>query len=233
MKNWTIRLFSSLVLSGVLASTVTLLPMASAQEQCKKPATSQGCAITVATPTEQCPIWQGWHDAVKLTPAQASKVATIRQAYQPEREHLQKQLHNAKETMRRLMEGSTTTAVEQTAVLSQARAVGALKTQLDTQHIKEAFEIKAVLTPEQQKLSNNYWHAMWERKERMGYGGGGMRRAGLYANGGKTNKGCCTKTKKNCCIKKLWHRSSKTEQSKKACPISFKHNKTETPAAAN
>jgi Spy/CpxP family protein refolding chaperone len=233
MKNWTIRLLSTLVLSGVLASTVTLLPTASAKGCSKTTTATQGCAITVAPPKEKCAIMQGWEDAVKLTPAQASQVTTIRQAYQSEREHLQKQLHNAKETMRRLMEGSTTTAAEQTAVLSQARVVGALKTQLDTQHIKEAFEIKALLTPEQQKISNNYWHAMWERKEKMGYGNGGIRRAGLYNNGTTAKKSYCTKTKKPCCLKKLWHRSSKTTQSEKGCPVSFKHKeseKTTTPA---
>ncbi len=170
MKNLTTQLLSSLVVAGVLASTVTLLPTASAKGHCTKSQNAKG--------------------AVQLTPAQATKVATIRQAYQPEREQLKQQLHMAKETMRRLMEGSTTTAAEQAAVLSQARAVGAIKTQLDVQHIKEAFEIKAVLTPEQQQISNQYWHDMWERKEQMGYGRNGMMRNDEHANmnNGKTKK---------------------------------------------
>ncbi len=190
MKNLTTQLLSSLVVAGVLASTVTLLPTASAKGHCAKSQNAKGCAVSSTMSPEKCRIMQGWEHAVQLTPAQATKVATIRQAYQPEREQLKQHLHMAKETMRRLMEGSTTTAAEQAAVLSQARAVGAIKTQLDTQHIKEAFEIKAVLTPEQQQISNQYWHDMWERKEQMGYGRNGMMRNDEHANmnNGKSKK---------------------------------------------
>ena len=211
MKLWTNRLLSSLVLASVIAGSTLLLSPANAGVCCnKKMDTTKGCAVSAKAETDKpCEMMQNWENAVRLTAEQKTAIDKIRLDHEPERDHLHSQIKEAKETLRRLMEAKGNTVADENAVIAQVQAIGTLKTLAEVNHIKEAYLIKALLTPEQQKVSTEFWQDMWRKKEKMGYGG-------------NEEKPCCTK--KPCCGKlKLWNRSSKTEQSAKGCPISFKH----------
>ncbi|MCS6266531.1 MAG: Spy/CpxP family protein refolding chaperone [Vampirovibrio sp.] len=213
MKLWTTRLFSSLVITGIIASSTFLFSSANAEACCKKKMDAgKGCPTNMA-PMEgkKCEIMQGWEDAVHLSPEQKTKIDQIRLAHEPERDKLHTQITEAKDTLRRLMETNGNTPADENAVIAQVQAIGSLKTMAEVNHIKEAYQIKALLTPEQQLISRDYWKDMWNKKEKMGYGG----------NKGAEYKPCATK--KTCCGKKaLWNRSSKTEQTQKGCPLTFK-----------
>ncbi|MCX5920492.1 MAG: Spy/CpxP family protein refolding chaperone [Candidatus Melainabacteria bacterium] len=219
MKIWTTQLFSALVIASVVATSAFGLQPASACKKSMEP--SKRCAINTMEQAKPCKIMQGWEDAVHLSADQKTQIDQIRLTHEPERDHLHTQIKEAKETLRRLMEANGNTPADESAVIAQVQAIGSLKTLAEVNHIKEAYQIKALLTPEQQKISTDYWHDMWQRKEKAEWGG--ANKGGNYKPSG---------TKQPCCGKKaLWNRSSKTEQTKKGCPLTFKKQPKNTACA--
>ena len=205
MKLWTTRLFSSLVITGIIASSTLLFSSANAEGCCKKKMDAgKGCPTKMA-PMEgkKCEIMQGWEDAVHLSAEQKKQIDQIRLAHEPDRDKLHTQITEAKDTLRRLMEANgNNTPADENAVIAQVQAIGSLKTMAEVNHIKEAYQIKALLTPQQPVVSRDYWKNMWDKKEKMGYGR--------------------VETKPASRKLMLWNRSAKTEQSAKGCPLSLK-----------
>jgi Spy/CpxP family protein refolding chaperone len=172
MKLWTSRLLSGLIVTGIIASSTLLLLPANAGNCCKKETVaSKGCPVQmVCMKNRQETIMKNWEAAVNLTPEQKTQVDAIRANNALERDKLYTQITEAKASLRRLMEANGNTPADETAVIAQIQALGSMKTLSEIQHIREAFKIKALLTPQQQTASKDFWKAMWEKKERMGIG---------------------------------------------------------------
>jgi Spy/CpxP family protein refolding chaperone len=168
MTLWNTRLFSSLIITSVLVSGSLLFASGSADAMCCKKnmkMMNKGCPVsTTMQTTGKCPIIQGWEDAVKLSPEQAVKVDAIRMMHQPERDKLKVDTKAAEEMLRTMMETANTPAAQE-AVVAQVKTIGALKTEMDVHHVKESYEIKALLTPEQDKASMAYWKTVCAQKD--------------------------------------------------------------------